>query len=71
MDRLRRAYRRLDTWVLGLSRGGYAVLVGVISAFGVLAVGAAFGEPNYAFALGISVTLAGLNYLSDPNRRTE
>ncbi|QLD90335.1 hypothetical protein HWV07_15345 [Natronomonas salina] len=71
MDKIRRAYSHLDTWTQGLSRGGYATLIGVVSAIGALAVGVVFGEPNYAFALGISGMLAGLNYLSDPNRQAE
>lgn len=69
MDNLRQVYRCIDDWVLSLSRGKYAVLIGVLSALGVLAVGTVFENLDYAFAVGISVTLAVLNYISNPNQK--
>ncbi|ELY80195.1 hypothetical protein [Natrinema gari] len=68
---IRAAYRRLDEWVGGFSRGTYAVFVACQSALGVLAVGAVLGEANYAFAMGFGGTKLVLTYLSDPNHREE
>jgi len=64
-------YRSLDSWVWGLSRGKYAILTGFTAALGVLVVSFALGDPDYAFAIGISLTLAALNYWSNPNQREE
>jgi hypothetical protein len=71
MERLRRVYTRLDDWVWGRSRLGYAVLTGTLAAFGVLVVGLVLGDLDHYFALGIGITLAVLNYWSDPNQRDE
>jgi len=71
MRRVRRIYRRLDEWILGFSRGEYAFAVGVTAGFCSLAMSLLLGDPNYVFAIGIGVTLAALNYWSDPNHREE
>lgn len=71
MDKIRQVYRRLDDWVWGLSRGEYAILTGITAASGSLAVTFALGDPNYAFAIGIGLTLTGLYYWSNPNQKQE
>jgi len=71
MGRLRKTYKRLDEWMLGFSRGGYALAVGVTAALSSLAVSLVLGDPNYVFAIGIGVTLTAFNYWSDPNHREE
>lgn len=71
MDDIRQVYRRLDDWVWGFSRREYAILIGWTATLGALTVTFALGDPNYAFAIGIGLTLTGLNYWSDPNRREE
>ena len=64
-------YKHLNHWAMNLSRSKYAILTGFSAAFGVLAVSVALGEPDYAFAIGISLTLATLNYWSNPNQNEE
>lgn len=71
MGKIRQAYRRLDEWMWGLSRGKYALLIGFTAALGVLAVGIVFKEINQFFAVGIGLTLGILNYIFNPNQRDE
>ncbi|EMA64446.1 hypothetical protein [Halorubrum lipolyticum] len=71
MDGPRRTYRRLDEWVSGFSRGGYALLVGVAAALSSFAVSLALGAPDYIFAVGIGLSLTAFNYWFDPNHREE
>jgi hypothetical protein len=71
MDDIRQVYRRLDNWVRGFSRGTYAILTGTTAALGSLVVTFVLGTPNYAFPIGIGLTLTVLNYWSNPNQRKE
>lgn len=71
MSNIRQVYRRLDSWASGLSRGKYAILIGATVALGSLAVTFALGDPDYAFATGISLTMTVLYYWSNPNQKEE
>lgn len=56
---------------MGLSRVEYAVSAGRIAAFGALAISTVLGDPDYAFAIGIGLTLTVLYYLSNSNHKEE
>jgi len=71
MDSIRQMYNRIDDWVWELSRGKYAVLTGFTAAFSSFVVTLALGDPNYAFAVGIGLTLTVLYYWSNPNHKDE
>ncbi|EMA63797.1 hypothetical protein [Halorubrum kocurii] len=67
MVRVPEAYRRLDRWIRGFSRGSYALLVGVTAGLSSLAVSALLGSPDWVFAVTMFVTLSAFNYWFDPN----
>ncbi len=69
MDNIRQVYRRLDSGIWGLSRGEYAILTGVTATLCNLVVTLALGNPNYAFAIGIGLTLTTLSYWSNLNQK--
>ena len=60
-------YRKVDNWVRGLSRGIFAILSGVIAGFSVLIVSTVLGDPDYTFAILMSLTLTVLYYWFYPN----
>jgi len=71
MGRVRKLYKRLDNWVLELSRGKHAILIGFAAALGSLGVSLALGDPNYAVAIGIGLSSIAFNYWSNPNQKEE
>ena len=68
MSDIRQQYHRLDGWVRDLSRIRYAVLVGLTSAFSVLAIGMLMSDSVTfeAVAMGLSMTV--VYYAWNPNQ---
>ena len=67
MDNARQLYRRLDNSVRNLSRGAYAVLVGLISAMGVFVVGLLMGDDMTFQAVTMGISMTVVYYAFDPN----
>jgi hypothetical protein len=60
-------YRRLDNRVRSLSRVSYALLIGLISALCVFAVGSMIFEEMVRWAIPVGVGMAITYYVADPN----
>jgi len=69
MSDARRLYRRLDDWARTLSRGQYALAVGLVSGACVYAVGL-FGGPTTFSAVAMAVAMTVVYYVMDPNNET-
>lgn len=67
MHRLRSAYRRVDEWARGLSRGPYALLTGVTTGLLVLALTGVLGDPLVFDAVLMTVCMTVVFYWGDPN----
>jgi len=67
MDTLRGLYRQLDDRVRGLSRGSYALLVGLVSAVGVFAVRLLLPGDGSFGPVMMGITMAVVYYAFDPN----
>ena len=67
MSGVRQLYRRLDERVRALSRGAYAILVGLVSALGVFAVGLVLNGNTTFEAVAMAVSMTVVYYIADPN----
>jgi len=67
MGTLRGLYRQLDDRVRGLSRGSYALLVGLVSAVGVFAVRLLLPGDGSFGPVMMGITMAVVYYAFDPN----
>lgn len=69
MNPPRQLYRRLDSRIQDLSRGSYALFIGLLSAVGVFAVRSLLpGDGSFgAITMGISMTV--VYYAFDPNNK--
>jgi|AntRauMinimDraft_4_1070384.scaffolds.fasta_scaffold01731_7 hypothetical protein len=67
MSGVRQLYYRLDERVRALSRGAYAVLVGLVSALGVFAVGLVMNENTTLEAVAMAISMTAVYYIIDPN----
>ena len=68
MGTVNQLYGRADVWARNLSRGKYAVLTGVLTGITVLVFGLLLGDWLLFQAILMSVTLAVVYYILDPNR---
>ena len=69
---MKRLYNRVDEKTLGLSRGSYAVCLGVSGGAGVLVVGLLLKESVLIVqALTMALILFGLEYVFGLNQTTE
>jgi len=69
MSNARQLYRQLDNRVRDLSRGAYAVLVGLISAMGVFGVGLLMGGDMTFEAVTMGLSMTVVYYAFDPNSK--
>ncbi len=68
MGTVNQLYRRVDVWARSLSRAKYAVLTGTLTGITVFVFGLLLGDWLLFQAVLMSVTLAVVYYMLDPNR---
>lgn len=64
-------YRRIDAWTRNLSRGGYAALVGILTGVAVLIFSLLLNDWLPFQAALMTLTMATVYYILDPNSRVE
>ena len=69
MKRLSEVYNRVDKKIRKLSRISYAALIGITSMTASLIASTALGKTDIIFSTTIGITLATLNYISNPNQQ--
>lgn len=69
MDSLRNLYGRLDDRIRDLSRGSYALLIGLVSAVGVFAVRLLLPGDGSFGPVAMGVSMAVVYYALDPNNK--
>ena len=66
---MKHLYRRVDARIQNLSRGGYAVLTGSLTGIAVLVFALLLGEWMPFQAVLMSVTIAVVYYILNPNNQ--
>lgn len=68
---MKHLYRRVDARIRTLSRGIYAVLTGILTGIAVLVFTLLLGDWVPFQAVSMSVTIAVVYYILDPNNQAE
>lgn len=66
MRKILQFYVRVEKWARSQSRGGFALLVGVVSAAGMLVVSPLFTDIGILHAVSLGIMTTIVNYAFDP-----
>jgi hypothetical protein len=64
-------YHRVDSWIRNLSRGEYAILIGLLTGIAVLGFARLLGDWVVFQAVLLTVTMVVIYYIRDPNSQVE